>query len=424
VRLELGRTCGAGERVVKMDAASGSARNPPVSPKTNPVADRSARLFKWLVQEGRFLSNNRELLDQFCAKVVEAGVPLSRSWLHIRTLHPEFAGVSRIWRRGMQTEQRFLDFGFEKLPAYLNSPVRHVVEQRKLCRWRLDGGEVLPFPVLVEHRAAGYVDYAIAPMVFSDGRVNALSWATEYAGGFSDADLRLFEEILPTYSTVVEVKSLRRFAVNVLSTYVGREPGELILNGQIRRGDVRTIKAVLMIVDLRDFTSLSDALAPSEIIEALNHYFDCVIPPIENRGGEVLEFLGDGILAILNENGERSARDACQFAFEAAQEGLDRLAALNNEFLIPPRHLKAGYALHYGEVSYGNVGARDRLDFTVIGPGVNLTSRIERLCRELDRNLLMSEDFVRNLDSPVFEIGPFRLRGVPRPQLVFGLPND
>ena len=204
-------------------------------PQTYALADRAARLSKWLTQEGRFVSGNRELLDQLCARVIEAGVPLSRCWLHIRTLHPEFAGVSRVWRRGLQTEERFLDFGFENWPAYLNSPVRHVVEQRKFCRWRLDDGEPLPFPVLEEHRSAGYSDYAIAPMIFSDGRVNAVSWATDRPGGFSDADLRLFEELLPTYSTIVEVKSLRRFATNVLSTYVGHEPGELIMKGQIRR---------------------------------------------------------------------------------------------------------------------------------------------------------------------------------------------
>jgi adenylate cyclase len=371
--------------------------------------------------EGRFVANNRELLDQFCARVVEAGVPLSRCWLHIRALHPEFAGVSRVWRRGMATEERFLDFGFEKWPAYLNSPVRHVVEHRKHCRWRLDDGEPLPFPVLEEHRSAGYVDYAIAPMIFSDGRVNVVSWATDRAGGFSDVDLRLFEKVLPTYSTIVEVKSLRRFATNVLSTYVGREPGELIMKGQIRRGDVRTIKAALMMVDLRDFTSLSDALPPSEVIETLNRYFDCVIPPIKRHGGEVLEFLGDGILAILNESGQCSAREACQLAFEATREGLDGLSALNHDSSNTVRHLKAGFALHYGEVSYGNIGAGDRLDFTVIGPDVNLTSRIERLCRELDRNLLMSEDFVRHLDAPMFEIGYFRLRGFSRAQLLFGL---
>jgi adenylate cyclase len=375
------------------------------------------------MQDGRFVSGNRELLDQFCARVIEAGVPLSRAWLHIRTLHPEFAGVSRIWRRGMQTEERFLDFGFEKWPAYLNSPVRHVVEQGKLCRWRLDDGQALPFPVLDEHRSAGYVDYAIAPLIFSDGRVNAISWATDRPGGFRDVDLRFFEEVLSTYSTIVEVKSLRRFATNVLSTYVGREPGELIMKGQIRRGDVRTIKAALMMVDLRDFTGLSDALPPSEVIETLNRYFDCVIPPIKRHGGEILEFLGDGILAILNENDERSAREACQMAFEAAREGLDALSALSHDSSIMPRHLKAGFALHYGEASYGNIGAGNRLDFTVIGPDVNLTSRIERLCRELDRNLIMSEDFVRYLDSPASEIGCFRLRGFSRMQLLFGLPT-
>src|SRR6476659_4664769 len=190
------------------------------------------------------------------------------------------------------------------------------------------------------------------------------------------------------------------------------------MKGQIRREDVRTIKAALMMVDLRDFTGLSDALSPSEVIETLNRYFDCVIPPIKRRGGEVLEFLGDGILTILNENGERSAREACQLAFEAAREGLDGLSDLNHDLSVT-RHLKAGFALHYGEVSYGNIGAGDRLDFTVIGPDGNLTSRIERLCRELDRNLIMSEEFVRYLDSPVFEIGHFRLRGFSRMQLLF-----
>ena len=255
------------------------------SPQTS--ADRAARLSKWLTQDGRFLAGNRELLDQFCAKVIEVGVPLSRSWLHIRTLHPEFAGVTRVWRRGMQSEERFLDFGFEKWPAYLNSPVRHVVEQRKPCRWRLNDGEPLPFPVLEEHRAAGYVDRSHD---FSDGRVNAISWSTDRPGGFSDADLRLFEEVLPTYSTVVEVKSLRRFATNVLSTYVGREPGELIMNGQIRRGDVRTIKAALMMVDLRDFTGLSEALPPSKVIETLNRYSTASFRPSKGMAARSLSF--------------------------------------------------------------------------------------------------------------------------------------
>src|ERR1700730_619036 len=171
---------------------------------------------------------------------------------NLATRHANRGALSRLWLREVASLSE------QSCPTF--------VEERKLCRWRLNDGEPLPFPVLEEHRAAGYVDYAIAPMIFSDGRVNAISWATDRSGGFSEADLWLLEEVLPTYSTVVEVKTLRRFATNVLSTYVGREPGELIMSGQIRRGDVRTIKAALMMVDLRDFTGLSDALPPLEVI--------------------------------------------------------------------------------------------------------------------------------------------------------------
>lgn len=383
------------------------------------ASERVTRVAAWLTNTGRFARDNRELFASFCELVAGSGVPLARSWLHIRTLHPEFAGVSRIWRRGMPIEEQLLDFGFEKTRVYRNSPVRQTVEQRELLSWRLDGSETLPFPVLEELRAAGYTHYAIAPLVFSEGTANAVSWASDKVGGFSDADLQFFRDILPTYATIVEVKSLRRFAANVLSTYVGHESSDLILKGQIRRGVVRTITAALMIADLRDFTSISDTLPPPAVIEALNRYFDAVMPAIRQRGGEVLEILGDGILAIWSENGERTAKEACRLAFDAAQEALSALAASNST--APDTPLSAGFALHHGQVSYGNIGAGDRLDFTVIGPDVNLTSRIERLCREVDRSLLMSEEFVKFLDVPVVEIGHFHLRGFAQMKLLYGV---
>ena len=385
------------------------------------VSGRVARVSHWLVHRGRFVANNRELFEKFCELVAESGVPLARSWLHIRTLHPEFAGMSRIWRRGMAIEERILEFGFEKTPAYLKSPVRQTVEGRELMSWRLDPGAALPFPVLDELRAAGYTHYVVGPLLFSEGRANAVSWATDEPSGFSDGDLQFFREILPTLAAVVEIKSLRRFVVNVLSTYVGHEPGELILKGQIRRGDVRTITAALMIVDLRDFTSLSDTLTPPRVIETLNHYFDCVIPPIHRHGGEVMEIMGDGVLAIFKEDGERTAHEACRLAFAAAREGLAALASPAPGAATAPLQLTAGFALHHGQVSYGNIGAGDRLDFTVVGPDVNLTSRIERLCRELDRSLIMSGEFVSFLDVPVVEIGHFRLRGFPGMKILYGM---
>ncbi len=384
--------------------------------------DKLAETVNWLVGEGRFLRDNRELLERFCDRVVATGIPLTRAWLHNRALHPQYKGVTRVWKRGETLVERYLDHGFEKTPAYLNSPVRFVVEHGKIFRSRLDTEDALPFPVLGELRQAGYVDYVIAPILFSAEAANALSWATDRPGGFSEDDLKFFSAIVPSYAAIVEAKSLRRFASNMLTTYVGREPGELILKGQIRRGEVRTITAALMLVDLRGFTGLSDTLAPSAVIDTLNRYFDCVIPPVKAHGGEVMKIMGDGILAIFNEGPDRGPAEVCRQALAAATEGLAALQRSNGGDGAKVLELNAGFALHHGTASYGNIGTEDRLDFTVIGPDVNLTSRIERLCRELDQKLIMSQEFADRLDTPMFEIGHFALRGFSRMQLLFGLP--
>ncbi len=385
-------------------------------------ADRRVRLADWLVGEGRFVADNTVLLERFCPLVIATGVPLDRCWLHLRAWHPDFAGVSRLWQRDAALVTRFLPYGFETSDAYLRSTVRHVIGRQEFCRWRLDHADPLPFPVLEEMREEGYRDYAIAPLMFSDGvAVNAVSWATRDSKGFADDDLRLLEQILPTLALSVETRSLRRFTSDLLGRYVGREPAELILKGQVRRGDVLTTTAALMLVDLRDFTAMSDTQAPRAVIDTLNRYFDCIIPPVRRRGGEVMEIMGDAMLVIFNENSQRDASDACHAAFEAAREGLAALEQSNAA--EPPGGilLHAGFALHRGEVSYGNIGAEDRLDFTVIGPDVNLTSRIERLCREIGRPLIMSGDFATLLETDTHEIGHFHLRGFARMQMLFGL---
>lgn len=385
--------------------------------------DRLQQLCRWLTSDARFLGTNTELFEQFCLKVGELAVPLDRSWLHIRTLHPQYAGVSRLWGRETGVKERYLEHDFESKNTYLTSPIRFVVEQKKqkTSRWRLNAKEALPFPILEELRATDYRDYLVAPLFYSDGTPNALSWATRSASGFSDEDLELFGGILPVFSAIAEIKSLRRFSANMLRTYAGREPGELILKGQIRRGDTRTITAAIMLVDLRDFTLVSDALAPAKVIKLLNRYFDSVMVPIHRHGGEVMEIMGDGILAIFRDRVEGGPTAACRNAFEAAKEGIGALAQSNAIESDGAIQLVAGFALHHGTVAYGNIGFGDRLDFTVIGREVNVTSRIEKLCRELDRQLIMSGEFVNLLQKPMYEIGHFPLRGVPENQPLFGL---
>ncbi len=304
--------------------------------------NRLERITGWLESEARFFDTNQEVFERFCVKLSELGVPLDRSWLHLRTLHPEYAGMTRLWRRESGVEARYLDHGFEGTSTYLGSPIRYAVEQRKTGRWRLNTGRALPFPVLDELRAAGYSDYIVAPLLYSNGVANALSWATLATGGFSADDLQLFHDLLPRYAAISEIKSLRRFAANMLRTYTGREPGELILKGQIRRGDVRTITAALMLIDLRDFTLMSDTLAPVAVIETLNRYFDCVMPPINQHGGEVMELMGDGVLAIFNDNVDGGADAACRQTFEAAVEGIEALARSNRSQPDGAPHLAAG----------------------------------------------------------------------------------
>ena len=343
--------------------------------------------------------------------------------LHQRAFHPQYRGVSRIWRPGQPIEEKFLDHGIEKTATYIESPVRLVVEEGQSFDWRLDGNHMLPFPVLDELREQGFTHYVMEPLVYAVGIVNAFAWATKRPGGFSAGRNAVHpRHPCPPTRAVAELKALRRFIGGILTTYVGAEAGKLVLDGQVRRGDVREITAALMLVDLRDFTAMSDRLSPRAVIRMLNRYFDCVMPPVEEHGGEVVEIMGDGVLAIFN-HGNPSAAPP-KPATRRWPPPPPGFAALDkrNRRLEPSNPLQAGVALHYGKVSYGNIGSGNRLDFTVIGPDVNLTARIERFCRELDRSLIMSETFAETLDRPTWEIGHFEVRGFAKMQRLFELP--
>jgi adenylate cyclase len=385
--------------------------------------DSVRRITEWLLREGRFLPDNSALFRGFCQRVAAAGIPLDRATLHLRALHARYRGVARIWKPRQRLEQSFLDHGIEKTATYLESPVRAVAERGERLDWRLDDGAA-PFAVLEELREEGFVHYVIAPLLYANGEVSALSWATRRPGGFAREELAFLDDLIPALTAVVEVKALRRYITNMLDTYVGRGPSRLILDGQVRPGDIRTITAALMLIDLRDFTLLTDSLAPRTVIRLLNGYFDCVFPPVEQHGGEILEIMGDGVLAIFQQEDGRTATDVCRASLAAASEALHRVAQRNRDGRRRTPVLQAGAALHYGTVSYGNIGSGDRLDFTVIGPDVNFVSRIEQFCRELDRSLIMSQEFAEHLDRPVWELGHFTLRGFSKMRRLFELPEE
>jgi adenylate cyclase len=215
--------------------------------------------------------------------------------------------------------------------------------------------------------------------------------------------------IVPALRNACELRTLRQIELTLLDTYTGSTTARRILAGRVRRGQVETLEAALMLCDLRGFTELSNRLPVQRVLELLDAYFDRVVPAITAAGGEVLKFMGDAVLAFFH-RGEPAA--ACAAALEGALSALERLA----QFRASDAALSAGIALHYGEVSYGNIGSGRRLDFTVIGPDVNLVSRIEGVCSATGHPLLMSGRFAELLQlHACVSIDRHALRGFAEP---------
>jgi adenylate cyclase len=382
------------------------------------IAPRTAALLRWLNEEGRFAPDTKTLLRTLCDKLVASGVPLARSSFHVRTLHPEFRGISRIWRRGEMTEIRTPRHGIEYATDYVGSPVQHISETGEWLDIRLDEGSDRRFPILATLRGQGITHYVMAPLEFSNRIVNAMSWASDAPGGFAANDLALFRDLVPVFVPIFEAKALRRISTELLKTYVGRDPGERIAAGDVQRGDVHQLKAAMLLADLRGFSILTDNFPEARVVELLNAFFDLVVPGIVAGGGEVLKYVGDAVIAIFPVTEDGSPEESCRAAFAAAQHAFAALAAAPPEIR---QHIAFDIALHCGDAAYGNIGSGNRLDFTAIGRDVNILSRLELLCKVVGRPLLMTDVFAAELAEPVFEIGHFELRGFRRHQPVFGL---
>jgi len=382
----------------------------------------AAAVTDWLLREARRTIGPGAFLGALCRRLVAAGLPLARASFHLRVLHPQLGAESFIWDAAHDTVSAH-GFPAENIssPAFRDSPVRAIQDGAATIRRRLENAGDDAYPIVRELRAAGFTDYVVMPLAFGDDTVNAVSWATRRAGGFAVAAIDGLEDMMPILALLLEIAVRERIALTVLETYVGRAAGRRVLAGDIRRGSGQTLRTVIWSSDLRGFTALSETRPRDVLIEHLNTYFDCIVDPIHAHGGEVLKFMGDGVLAIFPCEGSDGECGAAKNALAAAREALDRLAALNRGDDRP--RLETSLALHYGDVMYGNIGAADRLDFTVIGPAVNLVARIEALCHETGAPLLVSQAFaaVSGLDLP--SVGVFQLRGVKRPQRLYTVPE-
>ena len=381
-------------------------------------------LIHWILTEGHRTADAAELLGSLCRQLVHRGIPLWRATVSFATLHPQQLGFSLRWMRDTdEVAETLIEHGVTETSGYLESPLIPVIERGETVRFRLEHDPLDRFPLLSSLRAAGATDYLGCPLTFLNGWHQTVTWATDRPGGFADAEVAAITGLLPALGVVVEAQAMRRLTGNLLDIYLGRTIGRHILNGEVQRRQGEALRAVLLATDLRGFTNLSDGLPAGDLIELLDDYFDAVVSPIHAGGGEVLKFVGDGLLAIfaLEDGADAPAvADAALTAAEDALAQLDRLNLMRAE--AGRRTIRIGIGLHVGSVIYGNVGAADRLDFTAIGPAVNLVCRLESLTKRVGRPLLASTDFAELCRSPLVGLGFHPVRGLGEPAEVFGLP--
>lgn len=359
--------------------------------------------------------------------MVAAGVEIERASLHVGTLHPQIFGFAWNWSRddGLCDEVKVAPASL-KSDAYRRNPLFRVIDQGE--RLRADARDPAArerFPLLAELGALGITEYIAEPLVSGGTYHNAVTVATKSPTGFSDEDRQSLEAVLKLLALHVERHIVLRIARNVMDTYLGNAAGEAVLAGSIKRGAGRSIRSIIWSSDLRGFTDLSDRLAGIDVTTVLDAYFECLVNAIADHDGEVLKFIGDGLLAVFSYSDEVTSRNAASSALAAAEQGLAAIDQLNAS---PPPHLaaiagwqplKTGIALHAGEVFFGNIGSAERLDFTVIGRAVNEASRVESLTKTLGRPILITETVAPLLNRPLDDLGQHQLRGRATPISIF-----
>jgi adenylate cyclase len=385
---------------------------------------------RWIAEAALAGASEAALVDGVCARLGDHGFGLKRVMFGIDTLHPVVRGRSFIWQRGTGVKpQEFGRADTEVESKWEQSPHFRLMQtgERSLRR-RIRAGDNQPreFPVLDDLAAEGTTDYVAFFVRFGEtatiGEMDCVysSWTTDRADGFGDDELAAIDSLGLFLSAAIRHVTVARIAETLVETYLGRDAGRRVLRGAIARGVAERIRAVLWFSDLKGFTRLVDTLPPQSVIPLLNDYAEALVSAIHGQGGQVLKFIGDGILAIF-ETGDPG--EDCRRALAATEDAIGRVAALNARRTADTVPTTGFYlALHIGDVFYGNVGSADRLDFTVIGPAVNEVTRIAGMCRSLEQDIVVSAAFAAAAAAAgarLVSLGRYALRGVSRPQELF-----
>ena len=396
--------------------------------------DDIAEIADWIVQRGLAGDDEIALLHGFCARCLAAGLEITRGIAIIDTLHPVYEGRVFYWSGDKPLETLVSEYepttGDQDRTSWLSSPFYHLLQSgENEMRRRLHLGETAVFPVLEEMQREGQTDWLAMVQRFDKeaaiGEMDCFMsrWTTMREGGFSDADLAALRRLVPVLGLAIKSTSLARVAQSLVEAYLGRDAGRRVLQGRMSRGTVERINAVIWFSDMEGYTALSEQIESDQIIPLLNDYAEVAIMAIHGAGGDVLKLMADGVLAIFTAD---DPAEACSAALRAEADMRQRLADLNHRRSAAGEPVSSIYlGLHMGDVFYGNIGSKDRLDFTVVGQAVNEASRIASMCRSADRDVLFSSAFRASLPeadrSNLVSVGRYALRGVSRAQELFTL---
>jgi adenylate cyclase len=391
----------------------------------------------WVTEAGLIGRAESELMAGFCQRISGAGVPLTRAMVILDTLHPIYEGRVFRWRPDTPDDVEMVDYGRsnegELAEIWRRSAFYHLLQSGgTMLRRRLVAGDPADFLAIEQARDEGMTDYlALVHRFAAEGVIGDMdcvysSWATGAPEGFADADVRAVQRLAPFLNLAVKSAALARMAGTLAETYLGRDAGRRVMSGRIIRGVAEKIGAVLWQSDLHGYTHISETVAPEEIIPFLNDYADAVVSAIHGHGGDVLKLIGDGVLAIFAGEDREAACRAALAAASRLREEAAKLTRSRSEAGLPTTQVYL--ALHVGDVFYGNVGSKDRLDFTVIGPAVNEVSRILAMSRSVEQDVLLSASFAdvlgREMRRRLVSVGRYALRGVAQPQELFTLEPD
>jgi len=391
-------------------------------------------LVNWLVDRGLEGAGQQELLTGYCEKLVELGVPLMRFHSAQTAMHPAYGGTGFSWYRGEGGYVEQYPHSDTPNPDWVNSPLYALLENGKddYREQLAEHNGPSRFPFLNEMRKRGATDYVATGLVLEKVDENApidpntpptgvlLSWMSDRSGGFRQSDVDLIRTTSHHLGLAIKSASNKAIATDLLQVYLGRDAGRRVMSGEIRRGSLQQIDAVIWNFDLEGFTRLSEELPGLEIIDMLNEYLAVAVSVVHECGGNILKFMGDGLMAMFDVGEIDEDARAALAAVSLLQDRMNEVNAQRAAARAPT--VNYTLALHAGEILYGNIGAEHRLDFTVIGPAVNQAARIAGMHRSLDRRILISDDVAKAAAPDIQDLvslGRYMLRGVAEPKELF-----